>query len=269
VLINGEPSSAVQASGHSNGNQWVVPLSRSSGPGPMRLEIGYDLPMSGVSSALSKVTVGLPEFTSNVSLENLVWNLELPETQVVLSSPLGMSPLYSWRREGAFWVRRPLVRFREMVSGMGVEVPAGLVDDTRLPQYPYSQAGGASRLELWTIDRSLVVLFGAGVTLIVGFLFLTLPRLRNAVTFLTLAFAVCLAGVWLAEPMQVFLQPALVGVAMGTIATVIDSRARRWQARRQGQESSIRVIPRPTPMPLAEVRSTLLRPAGSDHGVSG
>ena len=43
---------------------------------------------------------------------------------------------------------------------------------------------------------------------------------------------------------------------------------RRWQARRQGPDSSIRVIPRATPMPLAEVRSTLLRPAGSDHGVS-
>jgi hypothetical protein len=120
-----------------------------------------------------------------------------------------------------------------------------------------------------TIDRSLVVLAGAGITLIVGFFFWTFPRLRNSATLLLLGFGICLAGLWLSDPIQVFLQPAIFGAVMATIATAIDNRA-RTRKHRPGGESSIRIIPRPVPTGRIEpIRSTLMRPAGSDHGVPG
>jgi hypothetical protein len=46
-------------------------------------------------------------------------------------------------------------------------------------------------------------------------------------TVLSLAFVIALLGVWFAAPMQVLLQPALLGVALAVIAAAIDAFVKR------------------------------------------
>jgi hypothetical protein len=169
-----------------------------------------------------------------------------------------------------FWKRRPSSRFLASVERLGFGQTLKTDPGSGRIVYAYSQIVGRPKIRLWTIDRSLVVLVGAGVTLIIGFLFWTFPRLRNVVTLLGLTFVLCLLGLWIAEPIQVFLQPALIGAALATAATAIDSRARKRFVRPSRSESSIRPTPRPLGAPANDpVRSTILRPAGSDHGVPG
>ncbi|MBX3443262.1 MAG: hypothetical protein KF774_12720 [Planctomyces sp.] len=270
VRVAGRAVPDLQPSGEESRNQWTVRLPRSSSTDPVEVMIAYRVEAAGKLQSMARVGVDLPEFAGNVFVERAVWVCELPDTDLLLASPAGMTRLFDWRREGAFWTRRPSVRFRdEMVrAGFGEE----LADGAKMAgvRYVYSQTGPRSRLELWSIDRSLVVLFGAGVTLIVGFVFWSFPALRNVATLLVLGFLVCLAGLWIAEPIQVFLQPAAFGAVMATIATAIDSRARRRRLVMGAQESSFRLVPRPQVFPVGEpIRSTVLRPTGSDHGVPG
>jgi hypothetical protein len=131
----------------------------------------------------------------------------------------------------------------------------------------FRQIGAPPALVIWTIDRSLVILMGAGVTLILGFAFWTVRSLQNVVVLLLLAFLVSLAGLWFPEAIQVLLQPALVGVVMAMVATAIDGRTRRRRYRPSLRESSIQQTPRsPAPRVNDPLRSTILRPTGSDHG---
>ena len=222
--------------------RWQLRLPRNSDQ-PIDVTIRFDLPPTAAPRALARLAVDIPDF-SNVYLEQLIWSLELPETEVVLISPRGFSRLFEWRRDGLFWKRKPSNRYIESLRELDFIDAASIDASGSRSQYSYSQYGSATRIELYTIDRSLVVLVGAGVTLIIGFFFWTFPRMRSAATLLLIGFSICLAGLWASEPIQVFLQPAVFGAVMATIATAVDSRARR-RSRRPGGESSIRVLPRP------------------------
>jgi hypothetical protein len=85
---------------------------------------------------------------------------------------------------------------------------------------------------------------------------------------LLLAFLISLAGLWFPEAIQVLLQPALIGVVMAILATVVDGRTHRRRYRTPARESSVQVAPRSqAPRVSDPLRSTILRPSGSDHGV--
>lgn len=267
ILVAGLAVDDLQELAQSTPPRWQVKLpSRSQQP--IDVIIRYDLPPAAVPRAWSRLVVDIPDF-SNVYLEELIWSLELPDTEVVLASPRGFSKLFDWQREGLFWKRNVSPRYVDTLHKLGFDEAASHDRSLGRSRYSYNQYGSVTHIELLTIDRSLVVLVGAGVTLIVGFFFWTFPRLRNAATLLLLGFSICLAGLWFSEPIQVFLQPAIFGAVLATIATAIDNRA-RTRSSRPGGESSIRVIPRPVSAGRIEpIRSTLMRPAGSDHGVPG
>ena len=77
------------------------------------------------------------------------------------------------------------------------------------------------------MTRSLILLLGAGMTLAMGFLFWSLPAIRNMLSVLLLAFGVSLLSLWFLEPIQLLLQPAVLGAVLAILATLVDRKSRR------------------------------------------
>ena len=72
------------------------------------------------------------------------------------------------------------------------------------------------------MNRSMVVLFGAGLALFAGVLLLKIPATRNVLTVLLAVFAFALCGIWYTAPMQLLLQPAALGLLLAIVAVLID-----------------------------------------------
>jgi len=265
MTINGLPAETVASNTGSPENVVTMKMPPAVGGGTTRLQVVYDTMPQGGRGAIGRVRVSFPQFVAGTYIDQLIWKVDLPETDVLFCSPPGMARLFEWQRVGVFW-RRVL-----SPAYLATLKDAGFQSDeiqTGVEGYAYRQIGGPTSVVIWTIDRSLVILIGAGVTLVLGFAFWTIRSLQNAVVLLLLAFLISVAGLWFPEAIQVLLQPALVGVAMAMAATAVDGRTRRRRYRSPARESSIQPAVR-TPAPKANdpMRSTILRPTGSDHGV--
>ena len=93
--------------------------------------------------------------------------------------------------------------------------------------YPLSCFGPAQPLVFWSMSRSVVVGYGAGLALLLGFLLIRMPATRHVMTFLVVGFAMALTALWFSEPVKVLLQPAILGGSMAVIAALIDRVGRR------------------------------------------
>lgn len=175
----------------------------------------------------------LPQFPSDVWVEHLLWEVHLPFTQHLFLPPFGYSADYQWKRFGVVWRRVPLRGGPQLAEWFGPqyelpELPAGPGDGH---VYQFSRFGPAAALEFRTMSRSIVVLLGAGLALAAGFALMRIPATRNMLTGLLVAFVLAACGVWFTAPIQLLLQPALLGLGLAVIAAVIDESLRR---RRRG-----------------------------------
>ncbi len=60
-----------------------------------------------------------------------------------------------------------------------------------------------------------------------GLALLWRPALRHAVTFFGVAFLVALAGIWYPAPVQLLLQPAILGGVLALVAAAIEGFLKR------------------------------------------
>jgi hypothetical protein len=77
------------------------------------------------------------------------------------------------------------------------------------------------------MNRSIIVLFGAGLALLMGFLLLKIPFTRNVLTVLFVLFAFALCSIWYMEPIQVLLQPAGLGLLLAFAAVLLDGSLKK------------------------------------------
>jgi hypothetical protein len=225
---------------------------------------GYSLGLTG------RQALELPRFSPGVWVRHTICELALPEGHQLLTSPAGFSAEFAWTRRALIWLREPtadyLARRAQYVSDAADEALS-----RRANVYAFGSFGPVERIAFRSMDRSLLVLIGAGLTLLLGFAFGRLPAARSVPALLTLAFAVCLAGVWWGEALTVLMQPALLGLGLAVLAATLDTATRR--RRLEEYDSTVE-------LPLADSaarssavgsslagRSTLYRPAGaSDAG---
>jgi hypothetical protein len=265
ILIDGRPAETVRAAVSTSENVVTVRMPSGGAAGSTQLQVSYDVVPAASRGAIGRVRFEFPRFAAGTFIDQLIWKVTLPDTDVLFSSPPGMTRLFEWQRKGILWRRVLSPSFATALKNAGFQIPE---TDTVGEGYAFRQIGAPASLVIWTIDRSLVILIGAGVTLILGFAFWTIRSLQNVVVLLLIAFLISLAGLWFPEAIQVLLQPALIGVVMAMLATVVDGRTRRRRYRAPARESSIQAVPRSqSPRVSDPLRSTILRPSGSDHGV--
>ncbi|AMV20047.1 hypothetical protein [Planctomyces sp. SH-PL14] len=208
--------------------RFLIELGMAPAASGGRLRMIYRQPPAGKwrgGRMTSLRSVELPQFPPNVWINQSICELDLTRDDHLLQSPSAFRPEFSWRRQGAIWTRQPLQRYLDARSRY-VTVDSFQGVDLRTFGYAYSGTGPVEQFSFTAMNRTLIVLIGAGLSLVLGFLFWRFPWTRNAQTFLIVAFLFSFLSLWLLEPIQVLLQPALLGAVLAVLASWIDTRTR-------------------------------------------
>lgn len=200
-------------------------------------------------------TVPLPELPSDASIVHSYWELELPPGRHLFIGPPDLTAEHRWQRSGLFWLRQPLTAYGK-IREQNLTEAAQLTPLSDLSQvYAYSSIGPIVIPRFQSMSRSLILLLGAGLTLSMGFLFWNLPVTRNMLTLLLIAFGTSLLSLWFLEPIQLLLQPAILGIILAILASIVDFRSRR--------PTSIFLPPTIPMTPPTQVAP--MPPSGADH----
>ena len=79
------------------------------------------------------------------------------------------------------------------------------------------------------MSQPAIVLCGAGFALAIGFILLRIPATRHVLTFLSLGFVLAATALWQPEPVQLLVQPAIFGMLLAIVASVLENRTRQSQ----------------------------------------
>ncbi len=172
-------------------------------------------------------SVALPQLPPDVSVVRSIWELELPVGRHLFIGPGDLTPEHEWQRSGFLWARAPLSQY--LVEREQATIEARQLTTLSEPGqvYAFSSIGPIEAPRFQSMTRSLIVLLGAGLTLALGFLFWSLPVIRHMLSLLLLAFGVSLLSLWFLEPIQLLLQPALLGAVLALLASLVDLKSRR------------------------------------------
>jgi hypothetical protein len=172
-------------------------------------------------------TARLPTLPPDASIVHSLWELELPPGQHLFIGPSDLTAEQRWQRSGLVWARQPLASYVKQRSEGFVEASALTSLNDASQVYAYSSIGRIEMPRFQSMGRTLILLLGAGMTLAMGFLFWNLPATRNMLTLLLVAFGVSLLSLWFLEPIQLLLQPAILGIVLAVLASLVDLKSRR------------------------------------------
>ncbi len=205
-----------------------------------RLLVEYHTKQSTALEWSQDFALPVPKFPGEVWIDKTIWEVTLPVDQQLFTLPEGFTPEFSWTRQGVFWQRTPNQSAGALESWL--DLPASSESEPFAVEgntYRFSYFGKPPALAFSSMNRSIVVLFGAGLALFAGVLLLKIPATRNVLTVLLAVFAFALCGIWYTAPMQLLLQPAALGLLLAIVAVLIDGSFKR-----QRQSA---VVPLPSP----------------------
>ena len=137
--------------------------------------------------------------------------------------------------------------------------------------YVFSQIGAPRSLKFHTMSSPMVVLFGAGISFVFGFVLLRVRVLRHVLTVLTAGLILAAVGLWNSAPLELLMQPMIVGLLFPLVAVLIEGWFRR------GYTATVLTLPTPAELaaahgsrdevavPPAAEQSTTLRPPFHDR----
>jgi hypothetical protein len=106
------------------------------------------------------------------------------------------------------------------VPGHSPNLPATTLGNA----YVFTNYGPPDQFSIRSISQWSLVLLGAGLALAAGLVLLYIPGTRHAITFLAVGFVVAVSALWLAEPITLLLQPAVLGLTLATLAAILHRR---------------------------------------------
>ncbi|MBA4032536.1 MAG: hypothetical protein C0478_16830 [Planctomyces sp.] len=171
------------------------------------------------------------------------WDVRLPANQYLFNHSRKLTPLFRWQRSGLFWYRQSpptpisaalsegLALVSEPLSEISVANISGGQQVVERNRYLFTEFGRPSRHDVATISMPLIVFFGAGISLVAGFLILRVPALRQTMPLLVAAFGLSIFGLFQLPILQLLAQPVIVGLLFPLLAILLE----RWAAYRQGE----------------------------------
>ncbi len=231
------------------------------------LTIDYQMPCGADAGWTGSLELLSPQLPQSSWVAQVVWQAVLPADQHVFTYPSSATPMFRWRRQGVFWYRvsdpdpSQLRQWIGAASGPPT-LTAGDADSSELSGnlYAFSQFGAPRALAFLTLSRPMVVLFGASLSLLAGFAILRVPALRHALTVLFAGLLLAIIGLWHAAPLELLLQPMIAGLALPTVAMLIEG----WFRRRHG--GTVLTLPTPDELSAAHAnrQELLFSPNGDD-----
>lgn len=198
------------------------------------LTIAYELPKQAALGVGSERQLQVPEILATGEQTQTFWQIQLPVNQHLWTLPSGFTPEFDWERVGGWWSRVPRQSAEDLekwVSGTPV------ANDLMTPifvsgnRYLFSSLEGPSVMSFRTLSAPLIILIGASLALVFGFVLVNVPATRHVLTFLWLGFLTTLVTLWYCEPVLVLLQPAALGLVLALLASV----AQRWFKKSRAQ----------------------------------
>lgn len=197
-----------------------------------------DAPQFSLHNVLPAAT---PRFASDVWVAESLWELVLPFDQHLFVYPSGLTPRFRWLRNGLVWSRQGSASRQGFPSWViddesghpenreGNLIPEVFSGQSPGNSYVFSSFGRQNRIEFQTMSQPSIVLSGAGLALMIAFVLVRIPATRHVLTLLLLGVAMALVGIWHFEPVQLLLQPALIGIGLAVVASLLESRIKRNQ----------------------------------------
>lgn len=185
-----------------------------------------------------------PRIPSAAWLEQVYWQLVLPEDEQLLTTPTGYTHEFGWVWSGYVWRRQPTLAARELRNWVTAGLDSGgqrPPRDVFMPagnRFLFSTVGALEPLELYTIGRAQLVLLASLPTLLLGLVLIYFPAARHpAVLF---GVALLLVAMSFAAPRSALLlaQAAVLGLAMAAAAALLARMLPRIPAAMPVRESS-------------------------------
>ncbi len=173
-----------------------------------------------------------PELPKCLWYAQVIWQTGLPSGQHLFTYPTSATPMFHWQRTGFVWRRKSDLGSDELhqwVTPQSVKRPPE--SDVLVPQgtanhYTFLQFGSPQPLTFQTLSSPMVLFFGAGFSLAVGFVMLRLMVLRHVMTLLLTSLIVALVGLWYSAPLELLVQPMIAGLVFPATAVLLESWVR-------------------------------------------
>lgn len=210
------------------GTQYDIVIPEASNVSERLLTIGFTGRSGGPSRVSTAYAIDAPTFPDETGGGQVLWQVVLPFDQHLFTEPAGFAPGYRWRSGKPFWSREPDLSAPSLDQWIGASAgPSGAPMPDGGNGYVFGAYDQAPRLVFRAMSRSGIVFIGAVTAWLLGMVLVKWPATRHVLTFLTVGFAVSLLGVWFTVPVQVLLQPAVLGVLLAVLAAMIDSFLKR------------------------------------------
>lgn len=173
------------------------------------------------------------------SWEQVIWQTVIPARQNLLTYPPSATPMFRWQRTGLFWSRVSVFdadRLQHWVTTGTADLPPpadALISEKAGNLYSFSQFDSPRPLVFQTLSFPMVLLIGAGFSLVVGFIMFRLAILRHVLTLLVVGMIVAAFGLWYSAPLELLFQPMLAGLVLSAMAVLLNG----WSQRRYYRET--------------------------------
>jgi len=232
---------------------------------PNLLEIEYD---SAGDSAGGEWQA--PRLLDDAIVLETFWQIVLPWNMALVGAPAGWSDDNQWFWDSWSWRRRPARGVAGLLGRLGVNASgvASRVDESQengvdSHGYLFSRTGEIGPMRVWVIARPLLIGACSGLTLLVGFALMLLPKSKARILLGLLAFLGLMAAAFV-HPSSLILavQSSIIGIVLSlmgfAIQHLIEVRHPMHKLERD---------PGRTPIPFAAGSSMTRQPESGTSGV--
>ncbi len=248
VLVDGKATVARSGSA----NRLIIPLSADStlsfesAPRRYLLELRPRFPQP--RPRRRGLSLQMPRFGQDVWIHRVYWELVLPPSEHVISTPPGFTSEFTWEFNGLFWGRKPLLGEHQLEAWIGVpangplpeEADRGALQGTN--RYLFSNLGDVGRVEVQTADRFWIVLLASMAALAVGLLLIYVPWVRKPGPLFVVGLAMLGIGVIYPEPTLLLAQAAVLGLLLSLLAGLLQRSLVRRQRAMAFPETSSSIV---------------------------
>jgi hypothetical protein len=194
--------------------------------GEYLVELSYAF--SSGRPAMGTMRIELPRIAGDTRTGQIFWQLITPPDEFLLRNPPSVTPEFNWGWQMFFSrsTNETTRRFEQELSTFDRQFDRSSVGASQYAtnQYLFSSWSQLpAAVTVRTASRSAILLVAGGASLLIGFLLMTIRRLRHPVLLVLVAFATLLVGQRFPETAILVAQAACLGIAL-----VLAVRCLQW-----------------------------------------
>lgn len=185
---------------------------------PHLLDIKYQMAGESITNNLE---IELLHFDPDVWIRKMYWQVILPQNRHILGDCSGWTPEFHWSWNKLFWKRESALSPEELEIWIGSSGEHGMNISQETSQYLFSSFNPPKTCELQVVNRTQIVLFCSGTTLLIGLGLIYFPWVRHVGVIFALS--VLLVAVLLYHPSAslLILQSSILGVLLALISGIL------------------------------------------------